>query len=210
MKRFLILLMIPLLLAACAPDAPDTTINDAATAAPAVVQSGTPVPTISGVLATDFEDAANVRNQLALGTLKLEGTAQAITPEQAKTLLPLWQAMVALTGDQMAVPEEMDALDNQLLVAMTPEQLKAIDELQITSAAVNEFYASKGIVLPTLAPGVTRNPGAMRSLPEADREATRAAMQASGTSGGGQGMGQSARTVLYDEVITLLNARTAE
>ncbi len=207
MKRYLVLLMIPLLLAACTagPSSDGAAANNST-----VKQSGTPVPAASGVLAIDFDDAANVRNQLALGTLKLEGTAQAVTPEQAKTLLPLWQAMVALTGDQMAVPEEMDALDNQLLVAMTPEQLKAIDEMQITSAAVNEFYASKGIVLPSLAPGVTRNPGAMRSLPEADREATRTAMQASGAAGGGQGMGQTARTALYQEVIDLLTTRAAE
>lgn len=206
MKRFLILLMIPLLLAACTagPSNSDAPVN-----VPVVNQSGTPVPTVSGVLAIDFDDAANERNQLALGTLKLEGTAQAVTPEQAKSLLPLWQGMVALTGNQMTVPEEMDALDNQLLAAMTAEQLKAIDEMQITNAVVNEFYASKGIVMPTLEPGVTRNPGAMRSLPEADREATKAAMQASGL-GGGQGMGQTARTALFQEVIDLLTVRAAE
>lgn len=206
MKRFLVLLIIPLLLAACSGG---PAANGAAAEVPAVNQSGTPVPAVSGVLATDFDDATSVRNQLALGTLNLEGTAQAVTPEQAKALLPLWQGMVTLTGNQMTVPEEMDALDNQLLTAMTPEQLKAIDEMQITSAALNEFYAERGIVLPSPAPGVTRNPGAMRSLPEADREATKAAMQASGF-GGGQGMGQTARTALFQEVIDLLTIRASE
>lgn len=206
MKKFLILLMIPLLLAACtaSPTTGEPSAGDSA-----VNQSGTPVPSVTGVLGTDFDEATSVRNQLALGTLRLEGTAQAVTPDQAKVLLPLWQAMVALTGDSMTVPEEMDAVENQLLAAMTPEQLKAIDEMQITNTVLNEFYAEKGIVMPTLQPGVTRNPGAMKSLPEADREATRAAMQASGA-GGGQGMGQSGRTVLFQEVIDLLVVRAAE
>ncbi|MRR31580.1 hypothetical protein EG834_14915, partial [bacterium] len=30
--------------------------------------------------------------KLAAGTLKLEGSAQAVTPEQARALLPLWKA----------------------------------------------------------------------------------------------------------------------
>lgn len=206
MKRYLILILIPLLLAACSAT-PST--NATSAGEPAVNQANTPAPSSSGSLAMDYEDATSVRNQLALGTLKLEGTAQAVTPEQAQALLPLWQAMVALTGNTMTVPEEMDAVENQLLAGMTPEQLKAIDDLQITNTTVNEFYAEKGIVMPTQQPGVTRNPGAMRSLPEADREATRTAMQASGAISG-QGAGKAGRTILFQEVIDLLTVRAAK
>lgn len=220
MKRLiLIILMVPLLLAACSTT-PSTTSGtnseaDSAAIAPGTIQDVTPQPSgeealAAEVITTEFEDATSVRNQLAFGTMQLDGTAQAVTAEQAKTLLPLWQAMSALSGNSETVPEELNAVQNQIFATMTPEQLKAIADLQITNAKISEFYAEKGIVLPTMEPGVTRNPGAMKDLPEADREATKAARQASGeASGTGAGAGQLTKTLLYDEVVKYLGELTA-
>lgn len=221
MKRLiLIVLMVPLLLAACSTSPSTTSGTDSEAGSAAIAsgtnQVGTPQPSgeealSTEVITTDYEDATNVRNQLAFGTMQLDGSAQAVTAEQAKTLLPLWQAMSALSGNSSTVPEELNAVQNQIFASMTPEQLQAIAELQITNAKISEFYAEKGIVLPTLEAGATRNPGAMKDLPEADREATKAARQASGeVSGAGAGAGQLTKTLLYDEVVKYLGERAAE
>lgn len=218
MKRLiLIIFMVPLLLAACSTTPSTSSGTDSSAAiAPASNQDVTPQPSgeealSTEVITTDYDDATSVRNQLAFGTMKLDGTAQAVTAEQAKTLLPLWQAMSALSGNTSTVPEELNAVQNQIFASMTPEQLQAIADLQITNAKISEFYAEKGIVLPTMEPGVTRNPGAMKDLPEADREATKAARQASGeVSGAGAGAGQLTKTLLYDEVVKYLGDRVAE
>lgn len=218
MKRLiLIILVVPLLLAACSTTPSTSSGTDSSAAiAPASNQDVTPQPSgeealSTEVITTDYDDATSVRNQLAFGTMKLDGTAQAVTAEQAKTLLPLWQAMSALSGNTSTVPEELNAVQNQIFASMTPEQLQAIADLQITNAKISEFYAEKGIVLPTMEPGVTRNPGAMKDLPEADREATKAARQASGeVSGAGAGAGQLTKTLLYDEVVKYLGDRVAE
>lgn len=221
MKRIILILMIvPLLLAACsaAPSAPaDTGVVDNASAELTGTNlETTPQPAgeeslLSDVITTDFDDAANVRNQLAFGTMSLAGTEYEVTAEQAKTLMPLWQAMSALSGSSNTVPEELNAVQNQIVAVMTPEQLQAISDLRITNARISEFYAEKGVVLPSMEAGETRNPGAMRDLPEADREATKAARLASGeAAGAGGGTGQTIRTLLYDEVVKYLDERAAE
>lgn len=220
MKRiFLILMIVPLLLAACsaAPSAPADTgvVDNASTELTGTNLETTPQPAgeeslLSDVITTDFEDAANVRNQLAFGTMSLAGTEYEVTAEQAKTLMPLWQAMSALSGSSNTVPEELNAVQNQIVAAMTPEQLQAISDLRITNVRISEFYAEKGIILPSMEAGETRNPGAMRDLPEADREATKAARMASGEATGAGGSGQITRTLLYDEVVKYLDERAAK
>ena len=50
----------------------------------------------AAALSEEFDDALSVRNQLAYGTLRLEGTADAVAADQAAKLLPLWQALQAL------------------------------------------------------------------------------------------------------------------
>ncbi len=186
-----------LLLAACAPAAP------AATAPPAAGSS-----TAATYLTIDFADAASLRNQLAFGTLKLEGSADAVTVEEAKALLPLWQAITALSGVETTAPEELTAVQDQITAAMTPAQLQAIAAQQITNAALTAFYAEHGVVLPTPVPGVTKVPGSGSSLPQADKEATRTAAEAAGLSTG-TGAGQAAKTLLFNTVVELLTARAA-
>ena len=210
MKRIIILtiLVSVLLLAAACSAAPSS--------APAPVQqdqAATSVPSNEGIetmggITTDFDDAANLRNQLAFGILELEGTKNAITAEQAKVLLPLWQAVVALSGDSTSVSEELTAVQNQIIASVQPEQLQAIAALQITNTSLSDFYAEMGIELPTPVPGVTKVPGSKKNISEADKQATRTANEASGTTGAG--MGQVTRTLLFDEVIKLLSARSAE
>jgi len=187
----LALFVLATLLAACAPST---------SAAP------TPTPLVAAYLNTDYADAASLRNQLALGMLKLDSTPQAITPEQAAILLSLWQATLNLMGDTTTAEAELTAIQNQIVAALTPEQLTAIAALQLTNADLDAFYAGYGLVLPTPAPGVTRVPGQGNSgLTQIEREATKAAAEALGTPvGTGSNSGQSAKTLLYEKVIEML------
>jgi hypothetical protein len=70
--------------------------------------------------------------QVALGTIKLDGTKEAVTAEQAKELLPLWETLQVLTTSDTAATEEKDALVGQIQEAMTKEQTQAITSLGLT------------------------------------------------------------------------------
>jgi hypothetical protein len=70
--------------------------------------------------------------QVALGTIKLDGTGNAITAEQAKELLPLWETLQQLEGSDTAAAEEKDSLVGQIQETMTQEQMKAITALNLS------------------------------------------------------------------------------
>jgi len=213
-------LTLALTLAACgAPATPATGDTAPAPSTPAasdvtpIASAGeaTPTPFAAAYLNTDYADATSLRNQLAFGTLELEGTSNQVTPEQAKTLLPLWQAIVALSGSETTAEAELTAVQNQIAEAMTPEQLAAIAAMQLTNADLNVFYAEQGIVFPTPVPGVTPTSGKGKDLSQADKEATRTAAEALGTPvGTSSGTGQEAKTLLFDTVIELLAARAQQ
>lgn len=199
-----------LLVAACGAPAPASPVAQATAPAAAAPADATPTLFAAAYLTTAHADAASLRNQLAFGTLRLAGTAEAVGPEQAQALLPLWQAIVALSGSATTAEAELTAVQNQIVEAMAPAQLQAIAALQITNADLSAFYAEKGIVLPTPQPGVTKQPGGGNSgLAQADREATRTAAQALGTPVG-TGSGQAAKTVLFEAVIEMLTAQSAQ
>jgi hypothetical protein len=75
-----------------------------------------------------------LENKLAIGTLKLEETALKITPDEAKTLLPLWKGVKALTTSTTSSPEEIQAVYQQIEEAMTPDQVSTIKKLDLTGA----------------------------------------------------------------------------
>jgi len=182
----------------------------AVTASLLMACSSTPAEPTSVSLAgeylnSDYTDATSLRNQLAFGTIKLEGTANAITPEQAKTLIPLWQAVIALSGDTTAAEEELTAVQDQIVAGLSAEQLQAIAVMKLTNTALNAFYAEFGIVLPTPIPGVTKVPGSGNTLSQIDRESTKTAAIALGTpEGTGSNTGQAAKTLLFEKTIEYL------
>ena len=59
---------------------------------------------------------------LLIGTLKLDGTDQAVTAAQAKELLPLWQVYQSLAESDTAAQVEIDALVKQIEETMTDAQ----------------------------------------------------------------------------------------
>jgi hypothetical protein len=169
--------------------------------APTVGVEPTPTSLASTYLSIEYSDAASVRNQLAYGTLKLDGTANAVTLEQAKTLLPLWQAVVSLSGDETTAAEELTAVQDQITASLTSEQLQAIAAMKLTNADLNAFYAAYGIVLPTPIPGVTKVPGSGNGKTEEEKAAAHATAEASGQI---TGTGQSAKTLLFEKTIEYL------
>lgn len=88
----------------------------------------------------------SLENKLAVGTLKLEKTPQAVTAEQAKDLLLLWKAVKSLSASTTTAPEETTALYQQIQDTMTAEQLQAIQSLSLTqediSALMKQYQLS--------------------------------------------------------------------
>ncbi|MBN1810395.1 MAG: hypothetical protein JXA14_01010 [Anaerolineae bacterium] len=162
----LILALPIVLLAACASSEPTQT------AAEAVSDSYT-----SAVLDTSYEGALNASDQLMLGTLLLEKTELAVTPDQASTLLPLWQA---LQGGGVTVQAEVNAVLKQIEDKMTQEQLQAIAAMQLTQDDLRAWMEEQGMG--------GGSPGAGGDMSDEERQAARATAQAGGGfPGGGPG-----------------------
>lgn len=167
----------------------------------------TPAAPAAGGLATDYADAASVRNQLALGIMRLENTPQAITAAQAKQLAPLWQALKALTTTSTTVTAEVEAMQTQIIGALTPEQTAAIAAMRLTNATVQEYYVAIGVSeARTPEAGTTPLSSTLKSLSPEQRESARATAQAAGTPVG-SAQGNRGMTVLIDNVLALLAAK---
>ena len=169
------------LLFACAPSAE--------------VPAAAPTSVAGEYLTTDYADAASLRNQLAFGIMQLDGTPNAVMPEQAGRLVPLWQAVIALSGDTTTAEEELTAVQDQIVETLSAEQLQSIAAMQITNTELNAFYAEYGITLPTPIPGVTKVPGSGSGKTEEEKAA--AGETTTGT-------GQSAKTLLFEKTIEYL------
>jgi hypothetical protein len=140
----------------------------------------------SEALDTSYEGALPASSQLALGTFELEETENAVTPEQAKTLLPLWQA---IQGGALQADAETNAVLKQIERAMTAEQLAAIAAMQLAVEDLGAWMQEQGVNLAppsdaAAGPGGFTPPNGMN---EAEMVAVRATAQAGGgiPSGGG-------------------------
>lgn len=163
--------------------------------------SSAPTSIAGGYLTTEYADAASLRSQLAFGIMKLDGSTGAVTPDQAKKLIPLWQAVIALSGDSTSAAEELTAVQDQIVATLSPEQLESIDAMRITNTDLSLFYAEYGVVVPTPVPGVTKVPGSGSGKTEEEKTAAQATAAASGHT---TGTGQSAKTFLFEKTIEYL------
>jgi hypothetical protein len=94
----------------------------------------------SEALDTSYDGALAASGQLAFGTLRLAETEQAVTAEQAKKLLPLWQALRGgVTADA-----EVNAVLRQIEGAMTSDQLEAIAAMQLTQEDLGNWMQEQG------------------------------------------------------------------
>ncbi len=83
--------------------------------------------------------------QLIVGTFKLDGTAQAVTAEQAKELLPMWQVYKDLLKSDTAAQEEISGLVDQIQETMTAEQTQAITDMNLTQRDIFTLMEEKGL-----------------------------------------------------------------
>jgi hypothetical protein len=219
------LLVLIVALAACGGSQADTTTGDSETA-----QNPRANQTPGAWLSEDMEMPLSMR--LPVGTLLLEETAYAVTPEQAEELLPLWQMLRALQESGTSSQVEVEAVYDQIQEAMTSEQLAAIEEMnqedmrslfeelgmgrQSDSSASEGDEGERGGFAPPdggmgMMPGpegggegMMMGPGGPGGFGELSEEEQATAM--AGRAGGGMGFG----TGMIDAVIELLEMRAAE
>jgi hypothetical protein len=162
----------------------------------------TPEPVAAGpasALSEDYTDALPVRNQLALGTLRLEDNpAVAINAEQAAKLLPLWQGLNNLSGSGTGATAEINAMLAQIEGEMTQEQLQTIKAMQLTRADIQAVAQEWGV-----SSSEGGQPGAGSGLSDEERAARRATRQASG-----EGSSGGMSTALAERLVQLLQERT--
>jgi hypothetical protein len=170
--------------------------------------SGTVAPTsttsndlyVSQNLPVDYEGALAVRNQLALGTLQLDQTSSPISADQAKTLLPLWQALRSTQQAGGTAQAEVNALLTQIEAAMKPEQLQSIAGMKLTFTNMQEWATTNGI---TMGSG-SGTPGQGAGMSPEARATKQAAEGITSTS---SGSGSKLPTALMDAVIASLQAQ---
>ncbi len=83
--------------------------------------------------------------ELLIGTWRLDGTPQDLTPEQAAQILPLWQLFNTMSQSNTAAPAELDAVVRQIEAAMTADQLAAIAAMDIQATSMRELMDEMGI-----------------------------------------------------------------
>jgi hypothetical protein len=139
-KKFILSLaaviaMLVIVLAACGAKA-STTPTTGGTGA--VAANGTPA-------AAYLTQPLPLAESLLVGTLKLQGTSNAINATQAAALVPLWQAYAQLTSSNTAAQAEIDAVVTQVQQTMTPAQVQAITAMKLTRKDLFTEMSSLGL-----------------------------------------------------------------
>ena len=116
--------------------------------------------------------------ELLVGTFKLEGTAQAVTADQAKSLLPLWQTLQSLASSNTAATEEVNALVDQIKSTMTTQQMDKITAMKLTQQDVMTVMNAAGVGF---------NPSGTSTTPDASSRSNQGGFPGGGAapSGGG-------------------------
>jgi hypothetical protein len=97
----------------------------------------------TSALTTSYSNALPIPSQLAVGTLKLAGTSQAVTAAQASQLLPLWEAYRSLLSSGTAADAEYQGLQRQIEAAMTSAQLQSIAAMRLTAEDMTTAMAQQ-------------------------------------------------------------------
>jgi len=182
---------------------------------------------VSTVLDTSYPDALDARSQLALGTMRLEGTAQAVTPQQAAALLPLWQALQG----SVTASAEVNAVLGQIEATMHAEQVQAIAAMRLTGADMQDWVREQGPGAPTgpggpggagggiqgmgaaggdAPPDMATRQAQFSSMSQEERAALRATAEAAGISPGFRSGSPAQPALWLGPLIALLQERAAE
>ncbi len=95
-------------------------------------------------LTASYTDALPVETQLVLGTLKLEGTPQAVDSASAAKLVPLYTLLEQMTTSGTSAQAEIDAVLEQIQATMTPDQIHAIAAMKLTQADLQSYLGQNG------------------------------------------------------------------
>jgi hypothetical protein len=87
-------------------------------------------------VSTATDGTLSIETQLILGTLKLDGTEQTVTSDQANELLVMWQVYQELNSSNTAAQAEIDGLVEQIQETMTASQMQAITEMNLTQSDI--------------------------------------------------------------------------
>ncbi len=90
------------------------------------------------------ESAITPAIKLAVGTIKLENTDQAVDKASAAKLLPLWQLLAQLQDSPSAAPQEITSVTDEIKLNMTESQIKAIDAMAFSEAELGSAQARTG------------------------------------------------------------------
>ncbi len=123
-----------------------------------------------------------LEQKLAIGTLKLEGTDQAVTAKEATDLLPLWQAVKSLEANTNTAPSEITAVYKQIEGVMTSAQTQAIQTMTWTQADLQALMTKYGVTF-----GAGQAGPGDQNLTDAQRATRTAQFQSRNQNGGGPG-----------------------
>ena len=93
-----------------------------------------------------------IQGMLAMGTLTLEGSENAVTAEQAKELLPLWKAVKSLSASTTTSPDELTAVYQQIQETMTEQQVQAIKDMKLSQEDTQALMKKYSIEVPQIDP----------------------------------------------------------
>ena len=212
---FSIIMIFTLAGCASAPAAQATPPSDQASQSnPPAGQGNRPTP----------DPATLLEQRLAPGTLKLEGTNLAVSADEAKTLLPLWQKVQALSADNTTAPTDIQTAYQQVESAMTSDQIQAIQQMSLTQTDLQDLAQSLGVQMPAFG-GQNPASGGTTATLTADERATRVASRqetqsvlgtptgngnpsANGTPGGFRGGRGGMGQIFIDPLIKLLQQKS--
>lgn len=131
--------------------------------------------------------ALSTEAQLLAGTFKLENTSLAVTSEQAKQLLPLWQTLQSLSTSNTAASEEINAVVDQIKSGMTTAQMDKITSMKLTQQDIMSIMTQAG--LSPNGASATTTPMAINGLPGNGNSQDGAGGPGGGLPAGGQPSG---------------------
>jgi len=107
-------------------------------------KTSTSSQTSNGASTSNSNQPLSQAAQLVVGTLKLEGTSNAVDAKEAASLLPLWEAYGQLINSDNAAQAEINGLVTQIQSTMTPAQIHAITAMKLTQQDVRTTMGTLG------------------------------------------------------------------
>lgn len=164
----------------------------------------------SRTFTTSYTSALNAANQLMLGMLRLEGTENAITPEQASVLLPVVQS---LQGQALKSDAERNAVLAYVEAQLTPAQSSAIASMRLTQDDLQTWTrdnrGGRGVGPGQGGAGPQGTPGARPGQGGARPQGTPGSPPSSGGIAGAAGAETGQSNILLNALIRLLASKSA-